>query len=793
MALSDRYVLGKSLGSGAAGEVFLATRRKDDRKVAIKFLQGQEAIPQGRERFVEEVRTLARLRSPFVIRIVDAGIHEMRPYYVMEYVSGRDLAETVAQRGKFELRVSLHLTGQIASALGTIHEAGIIHRDLKPSNVMLTREGRAKLADFGLAKGTASRVRTRSGMLLGTPGYLAPEILQGGKATPAVDLYALGLILYFMRVGQPVFRETNLADQVQAQLRGPTEHDLQQLDPELRPLFLSLVTADPGERPGPAAVVERCKALLQGLGTESTPPPGEIRTALTPAVPPLAGSSAATVPQAAVSSELVSSPPASSPPRPGASAATVPQPALTPAGEPASPTALLGTASTEEFSSPEEDGEPGKGAPGEHTQLSVGPGLPEGTLPAAPEPRSAPPSPRRSPLLYLPLLLCILVLGWALFPRSAPPLPPAIPAGVPEAASEDLDLRKLLREAGRLDLGTVYGWILEEPWAESVRVRARREAASSGGPGNEGPTGRDPEDAPIEKLIEDTDRNLYPKRSMLNAAPGYFDSWPPRCREITRKRLVERTWMPALRELLEGADAEFWSQLAPGDRRNLARVLLRLNRVNHLDSLLGGPGNLIPGLEEALAPVVRWRLLSDRPGATWQAFPEGRPLLERCHLLTAAGGRSRVATEFLTEAAPLFGQVKYCAPQEGHNQVQVRVPLEAPGPDGWIRVVVGIHDLFHNGLVQVALAEAGPRKLLQVDYHNRRGPMTHVVHELSAAWDAYPLEVAFHESLLGRPPHSLLIQQEDMLGALKRRLPEGHPCIIDTWFLMAGVSQLGPP
>jgi len=175
--------------------VWLARDTKLDRDVAIKILSDVlSAAPGFRQRFDREARTAANLSHPNLVRIYDYGSEEDRPYLVMEYVDGETLEERTLG-GSLDEEAGERLARELLGALSVIHAAGVIHRDVKPSNVLLDRAGRAHLTDFGIAQtGDATRL-TETGHVIGTRGYMAPEVLEGGDATARSDLYSCGVVL----------------------------------------------------------------------------------------------------------------------------------------------------------------------------------------------------------------------------------------------------------------------------------------------------------------------------------------------------------------------------------------------------------------------------------------------------------------------------------------------------------------------------------------------------------------------------------------------------------------------
>lgn len=204
--LDDRYEIGSLLGRGGMGDVHRAIDHRLGREVAVKFLRNDLAAqPAVRDRFEAEARSAARLSHPNVVMVLDSGEYERCPYLVMECLPGRTLYDELV-RGPLPPDRVRTIAHDMLGALGAAHDLGILHRDVKPGNILLTDDGRAKLADFGIAKSTEGLDHTLVGQVLGTPAYLAPERLSGEPATPSADLYALGVVLYEALTGSQPFR-----------------------------------------------------------------------------------------------------------------------------------------------------------------------------------------------------------------------------------------------------------------------------------------------------------------------------------------------------------------------------------------------------------------------------------------------------------------------------------------------------------------------------------------------------------------------------------------------------------
>ena len=211
---AGRYALGRLLGAGGAGKVFAARDERLHRDVAVKLVPTARAEPIARQRFVREARSAAAFTHPNAVALYDAGEADDSLYLVMELVDGESLAERLAAHGPLGPAESERIMAGVLSALTAAHEAGIVHRDVKPGNVLLGVDGAVKLADFGIAKrlDDAAGDVTVVGDIIGTPKYLAPELVGGQPATASSDVYAAGAVLFEMLAGRPPFdAETPLA------------------------------------------------------------------------------------------------------------------------------------------------------------------------------------------------------------------------------------------------------------------------------------------------------------------------------------------------------------------------------------------------------------------------------------------------------------------------------------------------------------------------------------------------------------------------------------------------------
>jgi len=210
------YEIISPLGAGGMGEVYRAKDPRLKREVAVKVLSAEVLGDAERQkRFQREAEAISALNHPNVLSVYDTGSENGTPYIVSELVEGESLRKLL-QKGPVPIRRLLDIAVQIADGLAAAHQAGIVHRDLKPENVMLTREGRVKILDFGLAKPlfphtgsaeelTASAALTDSGVILGTVRYMSPEQASGLPTDFRSDQFSFGLLLYEMATGKQAF------------------------------------------------------------------------------------------------------------------------------------------------------------------------------------------------------------------------------------------------------------------------------------------------------------------------------------------------------------------------------------------------------------------------------------------------------------------------------------------------------------------------------------------------------------------------------------------------------------
>jgi hypothetical protein len=267
------------LGRGGMATVYRAHQRSLDRTVAIKVLPESLAEEEGfRERFRQEAIAIARLRHPAILVVFDYGEQDGTPYLVSEYVEGGTLADRLG--APLPLPEVMRWLAPIAAALDFAHERGIVHRDVKPSNILIARDGGALLADFGLAKLFESERRlTQTGMLLGTPQYMAPELAHGGAIGPSVDRYALAVIAYEMLTGSVPFD----APSPQALLLAHVQQAVPQpraLNPALSPsvesvLLRGLEKSPDARYPSATAFITALEEASRATAAAGAQPPSE--------------------------------------------------------------------------------------------------------------------------------------------------------------------------------------------------------------------------------------------------------------------------------------------------------------------------------------------------------------------------------------------------------------------------------------------------------------------------------------------------------------------------------------
>jgi hypothetical protein len=208
--VAGRYELEELVSAGGMSSVYKAHDRLLERDVALKILhESAAADPETIERFRREARAVAQLSHPSIVTVIDRGEDGGRQYIVFEYVDGESLKALVDRSGPLPVRRALQLAIPIARSLAYAHERGIVHRDVKPQNVLLNGDGKPKVTDFGIARSLGAGGVTRTGTVMGTSSYIAPEQASGEEVGPQTDVYSLGVVLYELLAGEPPFAGDN--------------------------------------------------------------------------------------------------------------------------------------------------------------------------------------------------------------------------------------------------------------------------------------------------------------------------------------------------------------------------------------------------------------------------------------------------------------------------------------------------------------------------------------------------------------------------------------------------------
>jgi serine/threonine protein kinase len=251
--VGSRYRLQQMLSSTFMAEVWLASDAELDRKVVVKLL----ASGAERERFTREARAVAALSHPNIVHLFDFGDERDRTYMVFEYLAGGSLEERLQRGEPLSDDEIANVAREIAEGLAHAHERGVVHRDLKPGNVLFDRDGRSKIADFGIAHVQGRDTLTEAGTILGTAAYISPEQVKGEPATPASDVYSFGVLLYRLLAGRLPFEAatpTKLAALHRDAEPPPLPPGLDDVQP-LAALVMAALAKEPSRRPADGAAL----------------------------------------------------------------------------------------------------------------------------------------------------------------------------------------------------------------------------------------------------------------------------------------------------------------------------------------------------------------------------------------------------------------------------------------------------------------------------------------------------------------------------------------------------------
>jgi predicted Ser/Thr protein kinase len=289
--LNHRYALETLLGQGGMATVYRGRDLRLGRLVALKLLHGYYADDdEFLQRFTHEAMSVATLSShPNIVDVYDVGEDGDTHYIVMEYVEGNDLKTIIENEAPLTTERALHIAEQVAEGLEFAHSRGFIHRDVKPQNILISADGRVRIADFGIAKSMLSTAVTRTGIAFGTADYISPEQAQGLSATPQSDLYSLGIVLYEMLTGALPFTGPNpMAVALQhIQQEPPSPRQINPSIPAaIEAFILRAIAKDPNRRPSSAkAFAQELRDIRSGRAHQATVAamPRQQRTAGPPA------------------------------------------------------------------------------------------------------------------------------------------------------------------------------------------------------------------------------------------------------------------------------------------------------------------------------------------------------------------------------------------------------------------------------------------------------------------------------------------------------------------------------
>lgn len=289
--IGGRYRLQRLIATGGMGQVWEATDSRLDRRVAVKVLKAEfSSDPEFLERFRIEARTTAQLNHPGIAGVYDYG--ETRDeaganlaYLVMELVAGEPLNAVLARVGRLSVPHALDMLEQTGRALQVAHSAGVVHRDVKPGNILITPTGQVKITDFGIAKAVDASPVTRTGMVMGTAQYIAPEQALGQEATAASDVYSLGVVGYEALSGRRPFGGGGTLTVAMKHVQEPPEPMPADLPAPIRELIDITLTKDPAGRYSNGG--EFADAVAAVRAGHHPPPPGRVPTGATRMVAPV--------------------------------------------------------------------------------------------------------------------------------------------------------------------------------------------------------------------------------------------------------------------------------------------------------------------------------------------------------------------------------------------------------------------------------------------------------------------------------------------------------------------------
>lgn len=273
--LNDRYQLLEQLGSGGMADVYRARDLMLDRNVAIKVLRKDFSTnAEFQNQFRLEARAAANLSHPNIVTVHDFGFADALLYIVMEYIPGKDLKQLIRERGRFTVQDGIPLIVQACAGIGYAHRAGLVHCDVKPHNMLVSKDGRLKVTDFGIARALATIATTeRTDVVWGSPLYFAPEQAAGEPPSPASDVYSLGVAMYELLSGTPPFTASTADELARLHISGrpiPIREYIPDIPSALEEIIMKVLSKEPSARYRTADQLGR---VLLKFGTLPDPQP----------------------------------------------------------------------------------------------------------------------------------------------------------------------------------------------------------------------------------------------------------------------------------------------------------------------------------------------------------------------------------------------------------------------------------------------------------------------------------------------------------------------------------------
>ncbi|HCK65532.1 MAG TPA: hypothetical protein DHW49_04645 [Anaerolineae bacterium] len=284
--LNDRYQLEDKLGSGGMADVYLARDVLLERRVAIKVLRKDYSTNENfKKQFFLEAKSAANLSHSNIVTVHDAGEADGLLYIVMEHVPGKDLKQLIRERGRFSIENGIPLMIQACAGVGYAHRAGLVHCDIKPHNMLVAKDMRLKVTDFGIARALESiKPGERHDIVWGSPLYFSPEQAAGESPTPASDVYSLGIVMYELLSGTPPFTASSADELARLHISGrpvPISEYVPDIPSALEEIVMKVLSKEPAARYRTADQLGR---VLQKFGTMPDPPPQQMQQPVSPSV-----------------------------------------------------------------------------------------------------------------------------------------------------------------------------------------------------------------------------------------------------------------------------------------------------------------------------------------------------------------------------------------------------------------------------------------------------------------------------------------------------------------------------